>query len=243
MTEFNIEEYLNSLPDNVDTIEVFDKNLKYLPDLSRFKSLMFLYCYKNHLTLLPTLPEKLVYLNCCCNKLISLPILPKNLRILYCNNNQLISLPVLPENLKILYCVNNNLRLIPILPENLKELFCFNNNLPSLPVLPENLERLNCRHNNLTSFPLLNNNLKTIYFNNNPIYEIINYDYYIYRSKFNMLKKNIETLYNFRYLYYCLKYKEKLWKIRESIIKKKYHPSYLDNLTEDDNLDEKLEKW
>jgi len=32
-------------------------------------------------------------------------------------------------------------------------------------------------------------------------------------------------------------------KIMEPIIKKRYHPSYLDDLREEDDLDEKLEAW
>ncbi len=37
MSAFNIEEYLNSLPDNIEVIDVSYKGLTYLPDLSRFK--------------------------------------------------------------------------------------------------------------------------------------------------------------------------------------------------------------
>ena len=39
MSAFNIEEYLNSLPNDVEEIYVIDKRLTYLPDLSRFKNL------------------------------------------------------------------------------------------------------------------------------------------------------------------------------------------------------------
>lgn len=37
MSAFNIEEYLNSLPDDVEEINVSERRLTYLPDLSRFK--------------------------------------------------------------------------------------------------------------------------------------------------------------------------------------------------------------
>jgi hypothetical protein len=37
--DFDIENYLNSLPENIEEIDVSGKNLKYLPDLLRFKKL------------------------------------------------------------------------------------------------------------------------------------------------------------------------------------------------------------
>uniref|UniRef100_A0A6C0H7H3 Leucine-rich repeat protein n=1 Tax=viral metagenome TaxID=1070528 RepID=A0A6C0H7H3_9ZZZZ len=215
--EFNIEEYLNSLPDDVGTIDVSYKDLKYLPDLSRFKNLTILCCNNNQLISLPVLNENLTHFDCSYNKITSLPVLNKNLIKLYCANNELVSLPVLNENLMELYCDENKLR--------------------SLPVLNKQLELLYCANNELTSLPVLNEKLKYCYCSNNPIYHIIRHDI------LNILKKNIKIWNNFRYLYYCLKYKERLWKIRERIIKKIYHPSYLYKLTEDDDLDEKLEAW
>ena len=64
-------------------------------------------------------------------------------------------------------------------------------------------------------------------------------------------KKNILTINNFRYLFYCLKFKNQfrkyLWeKIRESKIIKKYSPNYLiENLIENFNedLDKVLNDW
>uniref|UniRef100_A0A6C0H6Z7 Leucine-rich repeat protein n=1 Tax=viral metagenome TaxID=1070528 RepID=A0A6C0H6Z7_9ZZZZ len=242
MMEFNIEEYLNSLPNDVEIIDVLNKNLEYLPDLSRFKSLNKLYCDFNKLTSLPVLPESLIYLSCRINKLTSLPILPKNLQALGCSDNQLTSLPILPESLIYLYCCNNQLTSLTVLPKNLIELYCSNNKLKSLPILPESLKELFCYNNGLTSLPVLNK-FVLFNFNYNPIHKIIYGDIYFDDYDFNILNKNIETWNNFRHLYYCLKYKKRFLKIMEPIIKKKYHPSYLYNLTEDDDLDEILNKW
>ena len=69
MTTFNIKTYLDSLSENVTTIMIDNKNITYLPDLSKFK--------------------KLKLLNCTHNNLTSLPKLPESLKILYCDNNQL----------------------------------------------------------------------------------------------------------------------------------------------------------
>jgi hypothetical protein len=59
----------------------------------------------------------------------------------------------------------------------------------------------------------------------------------------------MRVLNQFRYLYYCLKFKKRfrdlLWvKIREPKIRIKYSPKYLlENLHEDIDLDELLKNW
>ena len=109
--------------------------------------------------------------------------------------------------------------------------------MASLPVLPKNLGLLYCYNNKLTSLPFLPKKLKQLLFHDNPIHEIIN------KNNINKIKINIKIWNNFRHLYYCLKYKTRFLKMMESIIKKRYHPSYLYDLTEEDDLDEKLGEW
>jgi len=182
----------------------------------------------------------------------------KNLKKLYCDNNQLTSLH-LNENLETLDCVNNQLTSLHLnenlefldcdnnlltslhLNENLEFLDCDNNLLTSL-YLNENLKELYCNNNRLTSLQL-NEKLQTIFYNDNPIYEIIN------SGLIEIIKQKMQVLTNFRYLYYCLKYKKRfrdlLWvKIREPKIRIKYSHDYLvKNLHEDTDLDELLENW
>ena len=62
--EFNIEDYLNSLPLSTTKINVSKKRLTYLPDLSRFKQLTHLICSSNKLTYLPPLNNNLQELIC-----------------------------------------------------------------------------------------------------------------------------------------------------------------------------------
>jgi len=114
-----IEDYLNSLPEDIDQIDVSFQELTYLPDLSRFYNLQRLFCSHNQLT--------------------SLPPLNPNLIILKCNNNRLTSLPPLNENLESLYCYGNLLTVLPGLNDKLDILDCCNNRLTSLPFLPPNL--------------------------------------------------------------------------------------------------------
>ena len=124
---FNIESYLNSLPDNIKSIDVSEHNLNYLPCLSRFKNLEILYCGRNNLTSLPPLPENLKKLFCNANKLTSLPHLPKKLEILYCFYNKLTSLPPLNEELEDLDCSCNRLTSLPLLNEKLRYFDCNGN--------------------------------------------------------------------------------------------------------------------
>jgi Leucine-rich repeat (LRR) protein len=123
----SIKIYLNSLSEDILTLDISYKDIKSLSDLTRFKNLKTLYCSGNQLTSLPTLPQNLEVLYCSNNQLTSLPTLPQNLEVLYCSNNQLTSLPTLPKNLKELYCSYNQLNLLSSLPQNLKFLHCYNN--------------------------------------------------------------------------------------------------------------------
>ena len=178
-----IESYLNSLSEDILTLDIIGKGIEFLPDLTRFKKLKKLNCHNNKLTSLSNLPQKL--------------------EILYCTNNQITSLSNLPQSLKELYCANNQITSLYNLPQSLKELYCYNN----------------------------------------PFYKIVEGNTLI------KTKQNIQTLNNFCYLYYCLKFKNQfrkwLWeKVREPHAKKLYDPIYLvKNLKEEDDLDTVLYNW
>ena len=221
---FNIETYLNSLPLYTTCIVLSNKNLKILPDLTRFKQLTHLFCNDNHLTWLPPLNNTLIQLDCSGNKLTELPPLNNNLTQLYCSFNCLTSLPPLNNNLTHLYCSRNQ--------------------LTELPPLNNNLKILNCSFNQLISLPPLNNTLTQLYCSDNNIYnENIEKYKYDYRNI-----KIIQTLCNFRYTYYCLKYKNHfkrwLWeKVREPKIMAKFHPSHLTHLLDSDDLEVFLDDW
>jgi Leucine-rich repeat (LRR) protein len=180
--------------------------------------------------------------------LTTLPDLTRfyNLQELYCNYNQLTSLAVLPATLKILSCNYNQLTTLPMLPPNLKKLYCSVNQLTSLPVLPNTLCVLHCNNNKLSVLPFLTNfQLHGVYFEYNPIFSLV------WNPIFEFLKKNIKTLYNFRYLYYCLKFKKQfrywLWiRIREPKIREKYSSENLLKLLNgknDEDLEQVLETW
>ena len=56
MKIFNIEEYLNELPEDIEIIDISKKGLTYIPSLNRFKKLKELLLINNRLTALPELP-------------------------------------------------------------------------------------------------------------------------------------------------------------------------------------------
>ena len=180
--EFNIQEYLVSLPEDITELKLTNKKLNFIPDLTRFTNLTHLYCYRNKLTRLPPLPPSLTHLYCSCNQLTRLPVLPPTLTYLYCSSNQLTRLPVLPPTLTYLYCSSNQLTRLPVLPPSLTQLNCRNNQFTSLPVLPPTLTWLNCFGN-----PLIDFFDQNIY----PLEQII---------------RHSQILSCFKYLYYSLRF-------------------------------------
>jgi len=211
MTKFNIEEYLDSLPDDIEIIDVSYKNLTYIPSLDRFTKLIILDCEYNKLINLPNLPNTLEILHCAYNQLTilqcaSLPDLPRTLKKLYCHNNKLISLSDLPKTLEVLDCHNNNLINLLNLPNTLRILNCHNNNLTEISNIPNNLQILDCSRNKLTNLPFLPNTLKTINISLNFIYTYI--DKNIFTG--NSIKKIINTINKFKLTYYKIKYGSKV---------------------------------
>ena len=121
----DIETYLNSLSEDILTINIEFKDITSLPDLTRFKNLKELNCSNNQLTSLPTLPQ--------------------NLKELYCSNNQLTSLPTLQQNLKKLFCSINQLTSLPTLPEKIVD-FSYSNN-PIYNILDNNSSLIKIKQN------------------------------------------------------------------------------------------------
>jgi Leucine-rich repeat (LRR) protein len=280
MSNYTLETYLNSLPEDTEEIDVSSKGIINL-DVTRFKNLKRLYCPNNQLTSL-SLSKNLEMLDCDHNQLTFLDLNSTSLRELSCCHNQLTSLHLnlnlaslqelycsnncltslhLSENLQIIYCNNNHLTSLH-LNEKVEYLDCSNNRLTSLHLNSTCLQELYCNYNQLTSLHLnltssqelycnnnqltslnLNENLKILEFNYNPIYDIIN------SNDTNIIKQKLQVLNQFRFLYYCLKFKKQfrylLWvKIREPKIRIKYSHDYLiKNLNEDTDLDELLENW
>ena len=230
-----IETYLNSLPNDILTLNVnmsLDNCITELPDLTRFQNLQSFNCHNTQIT--------------------SLPNLPKSLKILYCVKNKLTSLPDLSDfhHLEILNCSNNDLTSLPSLPENLKTIYCPFNKLTSLPNLTciIHLETLHCYNNDLTSLPSLPLNLKIVRCFNTPINTIVG-SHSVFSHSVFQLKQNVQIVNNLRHLYYCLKFKKQfrkwLWeKVREPNIMRIYNPLYLvENLNDDDDLDTVLDNW
>ena len=135
------------------------------------------------------------------------------------------------------------------LPDNIIEIDVTGKKLSYLPDILRftNLKSLNCSTNKLTSLPPLNENLQFIYCNNNPIFDIIN------NYNLDIIKKYINTLNNFKHLYYSLKFKKQFynwyWPIKEKLVKIKYAPDNLFkllqtiNITNNDEIDKLIKNW
>ena len=221
--DFNIEEYLDSLPNDIDIIDVSHKSLSYLPSLKRFYRLRYLDCSNNNLTSLPSLNNSLKSLYCQNNQLIILPELNNSLNTLCCSNNKIISLPILNHSLQNLYCENNQLTFLPILNQSLKQLVCDPHLLNEFPDLMKIMRR---SHKPI----LLNENKKN---DLNKFYQFV----HRFRSLFYYLKFK-EKLRNWLWL-----------KVRLPKTERMYHPDKLKELFDDredisDNeFHETIENW
>lgn len=137
----DIKEYLDSLSDKITYLNISNKSLSEIPDLSRFTNLKILDFSHNNIATLPeSLPNSLENLYCNFNPLIKLNNLPSNLIGLFCSDCKLIELPEnLPNSLIHLYCNNNNLDYLPEciskLSKQMAHLHCVNNNLKILPFI------------------------------------------------------------------------------------------------------------
>ena len=141
----------------------YKNSIKYhkLPE-----QLINLICSNNNLCTLPILPKTLEFLDCSFNRLTLLPnYLPEQLNILKCSNNKLSTLSnvQLPNSLTELYCINNNIEKINKLPSSLKVLHCYNNKLYKLPIISNTMESLYCWNNKIKNYPILPN-LKEYYY-------------------------------------------------------------------------------
>ena len=227
MYAFDIENYINSLPDDIEIINVSCKNLTYLPSLKRFHKLKKLLCFNNKLTSLPELNVSLRELHCTRNNLTSLPELNNELQVLYCSYNQLTSLPKLNNQLKRLYCHTNQLTGLPKLNNVIQELICNNNQLTSLPELNNKLVNFDCRDNFIPHG--------------------IRFDGAILdQEERDRINKAFQLLYRFKLMFWSLKYKAQfrhwLWvKVRLPKIEKTYHPSKLNELLNADMSEEELD--
>ncbi len=268
---FKIEEYLNSLPLDIEHIDVSNKGLTYLPDLQKFKNLKTLICAHNKITWIPPLNNSLIKLVCVYNNIKELPCLNENLKILNCSYNKLTKLPYLNDKLEELNCSNNKLTVLPIFNDKLSILDCSYNQLTKLPRLNKNIYKILSYHNLFKEFPQLNdkyiskicskygqlpylNHIITIIVSKigsenhiNSLSEIIS-DTLYHCSLPIFVLINIHMIEKFRFTYYCLRFKTQLkkwlWeKVREPKIIQKFHPDHLNTLEETDDLEEFLEDW
>jgi Leucine-rich repeat (LRR) protein len=230
---FDIQSYLNSFPEDTKELQLDDKKITYLPDLSRFKVLEYLDCSHNKLTVIPELPSTLKRLECLYNILTVLPELPSTLEYLDCSHNKMMVLPELPSTLEYLDCSYNKWTVLPELPSTLKQLKCSHNKMTVLPKLPSTLKTLYCSHTRLIFLPDLPSGLHELFC------RCTLYSYnYLYTHEDCIYINNInKKLKNFHFLFYCLKFKHKfrhwLWdKVRRPKIEAQFHPSRIQELLE-----------
>ena len=75
---------------NITELDLFNKGLTKLPDLSIYINLKKLYCSNNKLTSLDNLPQTIAVLVCSHNRITRLDNLPQTITYLDCYNNPFI---------------------------------------------------------------------------------------------------------------------------------------------------------
>lgn len=158
--------------DNVENLKVVEldlsnRGLTVLPDLTIYPNLKRLNCSFNQLTSLYGIPDWLEEIDCSSNRLYELK-LPSRLRKFNCFLNSISVLPSeLPVGLVYLNCMSNLLeKIVDILPSGLIYLNCADNRLKLLPSLPDSLEYLDYSFNFLDCKPILPSSIKIIYSKN-----------------------------------------------------------------------------
>ena len=232
--------------------------------------------WNNSITSFHSIPPNLVELHCQGNKLSYLPLLPNSLEHLSCGSNNFNFIPPLPSNLKKLFCMNNNLTMLPILPDTLTHFDCSRNQIKQLPISSKSLRVFSCSHNKLTEIPNSYSNIVLLYCSNNDIislpflsnkltgitcdntwlystfnlYDVVQYAYFMNTFVAKDISHIINKIHKFKYSYNCVKFKIQflkwLWKMRERMARKIYHPSNLIkllNTVSEEEVDEALEKW
>ena len=229
---FDINEYIQSLPLDTLTITIPFKELDHVPSLAHFFRLKTLNCEFNYLTSLPELPASVKYIYCCMNKLRGLPArLPPGLVFMACARNLITELPTaLPLSLAGLYCYDNLISVMPPLPPNMEDLRCGKNPLVRLPKLSDcALTTLHVSRTLITSLPELPATLSHIEYKDTPVYTVF------CGSDAPTLIRAAAIVCRFRRSYYAARFRSNfrhwLWeRVRRPEMERKYSPSNLEAL-------------
>lgn len=228
-----------------------------------------LHCCSNQLTSL-SLPSKLEILYCSYNGLKTL-MLPPGLKELICDHNFLKRLD-LPTSLTVLDCVDNRLTTLT-LPPDLQEASCSHNRLTSLvlnkrvtrvnlshnpilvvPALHPGIVFLNLNHTLIEQcfklYPPLDQG--GLYVHGTPLYAkmkaVLDFDVFLTPD---MIKLSFEMITmieeKFKENYYGLKVRDPLrswmWRARDTLARRKYHPDELWKMLEQDDYVDAVEQW
>ena len=183
INDYNIEYYLNTLPNYIEIIDLSNRNLNNIPyyglykfynlkifkcnnnkliDLPCFKNNYYLeeiYCDHNNINNIYNIEINLKKLDCSYNILEYLEI-NNNLEYLDCSHNKIQEIILNNRNLLYINCSYNKLELLPniYINYNLEELYCDHNNIIFINSLIDNkkLKKIDCSYNKLEKLPYLN---------------------------------------------------------------------------------------
>ncbi len=230
--ESNLLKSLPRLPSHLRKLVCDGNQLTCLPPLN--PCLNVLYCTHNMLESLPEFNRKLLKVRAYCNNIRRLPAqfnqslkeldvsankveylptaLNDHLEKLYCSHNNIYELPKLNARLKILHCNFNLLRVLPDDLKNVVELNCNENEIQRIPPL-HRVQRISCANNKIAELAPLSPLITKINIIHNPI---ANYILWPKPKSVEEIRKRVETIHRFKYLFYCVKLRSKFRKWREN---------------------------
>lgn len=125
----NTIKLLDKYDDNTIELDLSEKKIVGLLDLSKFKHLTKINCSINKIIEIINLPSTLRVLDCSLNKITELINLPHDLNELNCEGNNITEIKNLSKSLTLLNCSGNKIKILNKnnLPSGLKILKCYNN--------------------------------------------------------------------------------------------------------------------
>ncbi len=161
---------LNKFEPNITKLDICNKDIKGLLDLSRFTKLKELCCTLNSIDEIINLPPTLITLDCMRNIIKFLDNLPKNLKELNCSANLISSLDNLPDKIEWLDCgYNFKIKSLDFLPASILKLNCSYCDIQYINCLPIKLSHLNCTNNNNITIDNLPEKLELVVCSKEPV--------------------------------------------------------------------------
>jgi hypothetical protein len=248
-----IKKYLNNLDENIKKLNLSNKKLENITDVTHLQCLIKLDISRTNIRSILYIPDTIEIFICRYNFLVECPKLNDSLKVLDLSHNLIDDMPEFTSNLEYVDVDNNSLKLFRNFNHGLQYLSAKNNNLIRLPLLPDTLKVLQVdNNNNLKIIPVLPDSLYICSMRYTSIFtEIVNIKHDVYEEETD--RYNMEFIKKYSKIINGNIIKEKSFVrkyiryICEKVIKAKFSPEELDihihNFVSDKNYKPETLEW